>query len=73
LTGLTIPISFGGSSYNFITGDKKGYRLWDHDNDAGDTALERYTNMQHTTYYHIIDEDTTLHQWDEPGGTEYTD
>ena len=64
-----------GDAYDFTAGDKKGYRLWNHDNtaDSGVTVLERYVVAAYTTYYYSIDEDTTLHQYDYPGGTEYLD
>ena len=65
----------GGDDYNYAAGDIKGYRLWNHDNtaDGSATALERYVASQYTAYYYSIDEDGTLHQYDAPGGTEYTD
>jgi len=60
----------------YTANDKDGYVLYQHDKTAdgsSSTGLVNYLPSATNTYYYTIDADTTLHQWDAPGGTEYTD
>ena len=58
----------------YAVGDDDGFILYGHDRTGGGASgpAVNYVNMTQTTYYYTCDADGTVHQYDAPGGTEYT-
>ncbi len=53
---------------------KPGYVMYRHEKIGTDTAtftIVNYVNMLKTKYYYTCEADGTVHQYDQPGGTEY--
>ncbi|MFQ6121805.1 MAG: type II secretion system protein [Dehalococcoidales bacterium] len=82
MTAFPDPTSVAGSADKqtdpngtaYAAGDDNGYVLHGHDATGGGVSgpAVNYVTFTQTTYYYTAEADGTIHQYDMPGGTEYT-